>query len=102
MNNNDTIIIPEFIDTPPQFLFLEADDLAPFLCGFGVGILLRFFTQNAWGMVVGIFVGIILMHIYIRFKRNTLPGTLHHFLYCFSSLPLNKHFKNGMIKKLNN
>ena len=35
----EKVSIPEYIDSPPQFLFLEMDDLFPLAAGLGTGLI---------------------------------------------------------------
>lgn len=101
--SDEPVQFPEYIDSPPQFLFLEGDDLVPLICGGMIGTVLRFVMQSTWGMTIGILFGGILTYYYIRFKRNTLPGTLLHMLYALTGfVPLNKRFANGLTKRLDN
>lgn len=95
------ITIPEYIDSPVQILFLEADDFIPFFTGVGIGILFKYIIHNSWSFIIGIIIGGILTKIYLKFKRNTLPGTLAHMLYAYGIIKLNKRFDNGLIKRVN-
>ena len=98
----EEISIPEYIDSPPQFLFWELDDLFPILVGAIFGAILKYAFQSVLWFVLGIVVGGIASYFYIKFKRNRLPGTLHHMLFCFTGVvPLNSNYKNGFIQRVN-
>ena len=96
----EEVTIPEYIDSPPQFLIWEIDDVAPILFGMLIGTVARYVTQNGYLLWVGVFLGFILSYFYIKFKANRLPGTLAHMLYSYTGLmPLNKHFTNGLLQE---
>ncbi|MBQ9258302.1 MAG: conjugal transfer protein TraL [Neisseriaceae bacterium] len=98
----EQIHIPEFVDSPPQFLVWEMDDLAPILLGTLAGAIARYVTQNGWLFLVGVLLGFVLSYFYIKYKRNRLPGTLLHMLYCYTGVvPLNKRFSNGLLQRTN-
>lgn len=96
----EEISIPEYLDTPPQVLFLELDDVAPVLMGMIIGAIAKYALQNVLAFIGGIVLGVVLSYFYIRFKRNRLPGTLHHMLYYYTGvMPLNMKFNNGFIQR---
>lgn len=98
----EQISIPEYIDSPPQFLIWEIDDVAPVLVGFALGAFIRYLTQNAWTWFLGVLIGVLMSYFYVKFKANRLPGTLAHILYRYTGLaPLNKVFNNGFLQRTN-
>lgn len=102
-DNNRAVVFPEYVDTLPQFLFLESDDISVFIVGMMVGVVLQYALRTAFGMLAGIVLGAWMSYQYVKFKRNTLPGTMMHMLYALTGLfVLNKRFANGLIKRVDN
>ena len=98
----EQIHTPELIDSPPQFLIWEMDDLAPIIAGGALGEIYQYFAQYAYGLLLGALLGGVASYFYIKFKRNRLPGTLLHMLYCYTGVvPLNKRFSNGLLQRTN-
>ena len=98
----EQISIPEYIDNPPQFFIWEMDDLAPIMAGGVMGEIYQYFAQNGYGLFLGALFGGVLSYFYVKFKRNRLPGTLLHMLYCYTGvIPLNKRFHNGLLQRTN-
>ena len=96
----EKVSIPEYIDSPPQFLFLEMDDLFPLAAGLGTGLIFDIIMSSRGLWFVGFLVGIVLTRIYIGFKRNRLPGTLKAFLYFHTGLfPMNKKWTTGFLRR---
>jgi conjugal transfer pilus assembly protein TraL len=83
------IDIPQLLDEYPQIMWWEADELAPVIVGMAAGTVFGTFTL---GMIGGIALSI----IYLRYKRNALPGSLHHMIYWSGMLGLNSVFENGL------
>lgn len=101
--NHQSVVFPEYVDTLPQFLFMESDDISVFISGMIIGVILQYAMRNPVGMVIGIVLGIWMAYQYIKFKRNTLPGTLLHMMYSLTGLvPLNSRFANGLLKRVDN
>lgn len=97
------VIFPEYVDTLPQFLFLESDDISIFIFGMIVGVILQYASRSPVGMMAGIVLGVWLSYQYVKFKRNTLPGTLVHMAYALTGLfPLNDRYPNGLTKRVDN
>ena len=97
-DNNRAVVFPEYVDTLPQFLFLESDDISVFIVG-----MMQYALRTAFGMLAGIALGAWMSYQYVKFKRNTLPGTMMHMLYALTGLfVLNKRFANGLIKRVDN
>ena len=95
-DNNRAVVFPEYVDTLPQFLFLESDDISVFM-------VLQYALRTAFGMLAGIALGVWMSYQYVKFKRNTLPGTMMHMLYALTGLfVLNKRFANGLVKRVDN
>lgn len=102
-DNNRAVVFPEYVDTLPQFLFLESDDISVFIVGMMVGVVLQYALRTAFGMLAGIALRAWMSYQYVKFKRNTLPGTMMHMLYALTGLfVLNKRFANGLIKRVDN
>ncbi|MFH6973100.1 type IV conjugative transfer system protein TraL [Neisseria sp. 23W00734] len=102
-DNNRAVVFPEYVDTLPQFLFLESDDISVFIVGMMVGVVLNYALRTAFGMLAGIALGIWMSYQYVKFKRNTLPGTMMHMLYALTGLfALSERFSNGLIKRVDN
>ena len=102
-DNNRAVVFPEYDDTLPQFLFLESDDISVFIVGLMIGVVLQYALRTAFGMLAGIALGAWMSYQYVKFKRNTLPGTMMHMLYALTGLfVLNKRFANGLIKRVDN
>ena len=98
----EQIHIPEFVDSPPQVLVWEMDDLAPIVVGAALGELVQYFAQNSYGLLLGALLGGVVSYFYVKFKRNRLSGTSLHMLYCFTGVvPLNKRFSNGLLQRTN-
>ena len=98
----EEISIPEFIDAPPQVFIWDFDDMAPVLAGVAMGAIVLYVSDSILGFMACVFVGVIMSYYYIKFKRNRLPGTLAHILYCYTGLiPLNKRFNNGLLQRTN-
>ena len=102
-DNNRAVVFPEYVDTLPQFLFLESDDISVFIVGMMVGVVLQYALRTAFGMLAGIALGAWMSYQYVKFKRNPLPGTMMHMLYALTGLfVLIKRFANGLIKRVDN
>lgn len=101
--NHQSVVFPEYVDTLPQFLFLESDDISVFISGMIIGVILQYTMRNPVGMLIGIALGIWMAYQYVKFKRNTLPGTLLHMMYALTGLvQLNKRFANGLLRRVDN
>ncbi|WP_416192341.1 type IV conjugative transfer system protein TraL [Neisseria sp. CCUG12390] len=101
--NHQSVVFPEYVDTLPQFLFMESDDISVFISGMIIGVILQYAMRNPVGMIIGIVLGIWMAYQYVKFKRNTLPGTLLHMMYSLTGLvPLNGRFANGLLKRVDN
>ncbi|MBQ9182384.1 MAG: hypothetical protein IJV56_03380 [Neisseriaceae bacterium] len=95
----EEIYFPEYIDSPPQFMFLEIDDLMPVAGGLFVGLLGKLASQSNTPVLIGFVLGCLATYAYIAFKRNQLPGTLKAFMYNYTSVPLNKKWTNGFLTR---
>lgn len=96
----EKVSIPEYIDSPQQFLFLEMDDLFPLTAAFGAGLILDIILSSNGLWFIGLLVGVVLTRVYIGFKRNRLPGTLKAFLYFHTGLfPINKKWTTGFLRR---
>ena len=92
------VIFPEYVDTLPQFLFLESDDISIFIFGMIVGVILQYASRSPVGMMAGIVLGVWLSYQYVK-----LPGTLVHMVYALTGLfPLNDRYPNGLTKRVDN
>lgn len=82
--------VPEFIDSPPQILFWEADEIAPIFAGIGIGIIT--------GTLTYLLIPMYFFHKYFTyFKDQHMRGYLLHLLYRIGAIPLNPKFPNGAI-----
>ena len=97
----EEISIPEYIDNPPQILFLELDDLFPWFFSVFLGLVADLIMGTGYFFFIGVVVGFVFVRIYIGFKRNQLPGTLKAFIYNHTGIfPMNKKFNNGLLKRV--
>ena len=57
------VIFPEYVDTLPQFLFLESDDISIFIFGMIVGVILQYASRSPVGMMAGIVLGMAVLPV---------------------------------------
>ena len=96
----EEMYIPEYIDSPPQILFLELDDLMPIFFSLFVGTTADLILGSNHLVFISAIVGLLLVKVYINFKRNQLPGTLKAFLYFHTGLfPINKKWTTGFLRR---
>ena len=82
--------IPRYIDSQPQFLWWEFDELIMVVLLFTLGImtdtltlmLLVVIPTTTWALK--------------RFKNNSLEGIFYHMMFWVGVLPLNKEFKDAL------
>lgn len=96
----EEIKVPQFIDSPPQFLFLEIDDLMPMFLSVLIGLTADLILGGSKFFLMSVPVGALMIYFYIGFKRNQLPGTLKAFMYFHTGLfPINKKWTNGFLRR---
>lgn len=97
----EEISIPEFIDSPPQILFMEADDLFPIFLGLMVGLFIKFIWVSPVPVLIGFILGCVFARVYVGYKRRRLPGTLKAIAFSYSGVvPLNKKWLNGLLQRV--
>lgn len=84
--------IPQYIDSFPQLMWFEVDEIMPFIACYGAGTLLHMTSP----MIV---TGAVLTWFYMRHKRKSLDGSLLHMLYWWGLMSLNKVFRNGLMRE---
>lgn len=96
----EEVTIPEYIDSPPQILFLELDDLMPMFFSLFLGTTADLVLGSNNLVFISAIAGAVLVKIYINFKRNQLPGTMKAFLYFHTGLfPINKKWTTGFLRR---
>lgn len=88
----DDVEIPFYLDSQPQIFFWELDEFAPVMFFFGIGIATD--TLSAWIPFMFVFT-----YTFQRFKTAQMEGILMHLVYWYGVLPLNRFFRNGMIRE---
>ena len=88
----DEIEIPHYIDAQPQIFFWELDEFVPIFALMGVGIA----TDTLTPLIPLMFV---FSNLFQKFKSSQMEGVLMHLVYWYGVLPLNKIFKNGVIRE---
>lgn len=82
--------IPEFIDSLPQILYWELDEIAPALLLVGIGIISGTLTY----MLIPIY---LMTKFFSQFKQSRLDGYFHHLMYFWGLGMLNRRFPNSLI-----
>lgn len=85
------ISIPRYVDSQYQVFFWEADEVIPLLLFFGLGI---FFDALALFCLMGV----VMSHLFSRYKSRHLEGVLVHMSYFGGIAPLNQRFANGLVR----
>ena len=70
----DQVRIPTEIDTPQQVLLWSTDEFVPFMSFLVIGNLIGH-------LIVGCLIGVVLGHLYRRYKNSRPDGYLNHLLY---------------------
>ncbi|MFV2028666.1 type IV conjugative transfer system protein TraL [Neisseria sp. S1] len=96
---NEEVYYPECIDTMQQVLIFEADDLMPIFLGLAAAAIINMQVRSPMLYIFGLLGGILMSVLYIRLKRNALPGAFIHLIY-LCGLPLNKVFNNGLLRRV--
>lgn len=94
----NTYDIPQKLDNPAQVFWLESDEVMPFFICWAAGLILRKLTGSTWMVTAGIAIGIFFSWVYMRHKRESLPGALQHIFYSMGVMSLNKRFSNGLLR----
>lgn len=84
--------IPDYVDSMPQILFWEADEIAPALVLVAVGIV----TNTLTYMLIPIW---LMTKYFVRFKARYMEGYFHHLVYAWGLGSLNRRFKNALINE---
>lgn len=87
----ERVKIPDYIDSPPELLFWEADELAPVMVLFAIGIITK---TLSWMLIPMWLAG----RFSKRFKENHLPGFIWHLLFRYGMVSLGKRLPNGFIR----
>lgn len=90
-----TVKVPRYIDAIPQLFFWEIDEFFILAFMFGFGILIGGFATFG-----SIFVGLVLVRIFRRYKANGLPGQLNHLAHWHNIFNINPHFPKGGVRRL--
>lgn len=85
-----TVRIPQYVDSPPQIMFWEADEVAPSVVLVGLGIM----TGTLSYMIL---LAYAVHKINIHYKSKRMRGHLLHFLFRIGLIPLNPRFSNGSV-----
>lgn len=88
----ESVRIPEYVDSFPQILFWEADEIAPAMILLIVGIITETLTMLWIPMWI-------ITKLFMKSKENNLDGYLHHVVYDLGLLALNRRYKNGLIRE---
>ena len=75
---NEEVYYPECIDTMQQVLIFEADDLMPIFLGLAAAAIINMQVRSPMLYIFGLLGGILMSVMYIRLKRNALPGAFIH------------------------
>ncbi len=84
--------IPRYVDSQPQFLWFELDEVLMITCLISLGIIMGLLR---WALVALPFAisGI------RRMKRSSMDGVAMHFIYSLGVIPLNKEFNDAFEKR---
>ena len=85
--------IPQWIDSFPQIMWFEVDEITPFIFCVASGSFLHMMTPM---LLLGVFV----TWIYLKHKRNSLDGSLLHMMFWGGFMSLNRFYKNGLLREL--
>ena len=86
------IDIPRYVDSQPQFLWFELDEVLMITCLIGLGIIMGLLVWALLGLPFAIS-GI------RRMKRSSMEGGALHFIYSLGVIPLNKEFNDAFEKR---
>ncbi|QMI49770.1 type IV conjugative transfer system protein TraL [Burkholderia sp. MBR-1] len=84
--------IPQWIDSFPQIMWFEVDEITPFIFCFAAGSLLHMTSPM-------LILGVGITWLYLKHKRNSLDGSLLHMMFWWGLMALNSVFKNGLIRE---
>jgi conjugal transfer pilus assembly protein TraL len=75
-----TVVMPKYIDDPPNLLLWRLDDVIPFLLILIVALL----VEKIWLLIPGFFV----IRLYSRFRDTRPDGYALHVLYWYGLFPM--------------
>ncbi|MBN6742985.1 type IV conjugative transfer system protein TraL [Acidithiobacillus sp. MC6.1] len=85
-----TVHMPRFVDSQPQFFFWEMDEFIVYILVLGGGIALR-------ELVAFSIAGFVIVKLFGIWKARRLDGALLHLGYRNIGMSLNKIFSNGSL-----
>lgn len=85
--------IPRYVDSQPQFLFWEIDEVAIVAVCMGVGIIFEILGP----LLLASFV---LTWQFRKYKMARMEGILHHVCFWFGLTTLNRKFSNGLEREI--
>ncbi|MFH0810111.1 MAG: type IV conjugative transfer system protein TraL [Pseudomonadota bacterium] len=84
--------IPRYLDSMPQILFWELDDMMFLVSGVFMGI-------GTGHVLIGMLLGALATRYYARAKEQHLPGYLVHWLYFRAGLSPVRSLRPGWIRE---
>lgn len=84
--------MPDYVDSMPQILFWEADEIAPAIILVGIGIL----TNTLTYMLIPVW---LLTKFFTKYKARFMEGYFHHLVYYYGLGGLNTRFTNAFINE---
>ncbi len=84
--------MPGMVDSPPQLLFWDLDEVIVYVFTMIIGLITRELT-------IMLVVGFVVVYIFSGWKMKQLDGVLAHMGYFYGVMGMNKVFKNGNIKE---
>lgn len=85
--------IPNYVDDQAQIFFWETDEFLPSI--------VMFVLFYAWDQIIlGIILSVAFTRLFSRFKANNMAGVLHHIVWWFGAINMNKRFPNGLLREL--
>lgn len=72
--------IPRGLDSPPQLLLWQVDELSPVIAGMIIGIAIE-------QLIICIFIGFLMVKVYKKLRDGRPDGYPIHFLYWFGVIP---------------
>lgn len=76
----EEVRIPRGLDSPPQLLLWQVDELSPVLIGLIIGIAID-------QLIISLFVGFLMVKVYKKLRDGRPDGYPIHFLYWWGFLP---------------
>jgi len=89
----EKIIIPRYVDDPPQILFFSLDEF--------VLIMLFAVLGELWGMLFpGILLGVGIARIFKKLQEGAMPGLLYHMLFWIGIVTFKSYVPTGLIREI--